>query len=439
MKRSAIPTIFAIFILVAGVALGVFLVQQQQTLRLGASPDKMPRDVKVTNIGNNSFTVSWVTDKEFIGFVNWGEDENLGKTAQESTESEAIHFIKVANLAAGKTYYFKINSGGEEFDNSGTVWQVQTLNSVSSETIRLSGKILQENGQVAGRVIAYATLGGMAFSSQTTTSGDWVISTNSFTAKPADNSLVEIFVQGGSLGIASAQIYLSAANPTPTITLGRVYDFKNETGGDGADSTKATLELPIDTTEAVQTSKFENATDSATDDKTGKVTIDSLAEGETVYTETPEFFGTAPAGAEITIKIESELVVGKAVASSSGDWEFAPPEGLEPGNHKITISWKDALGVVHSVTRNFEVLASDMPAFESTPSASPTASPKSSPTPTATPASNAASPKASPRVSVPSTESGVPTPGMGMPTIFLIIAGVGLLCTGIIISRRESY
>lgn len=58
MNRKTIPTIAGIFLLVVGLALGVLLVQQRQVFRLGASGELAPKDVRITNITDNSATIS---------------------------------------------------------------------------------------------------------------------------------------------------------------------------------------------------------------------------------------------------------------------------------------------------------------------------------------------------------------------------------------------
>ena len=97
MKKPAnkIPTILGVLILIIGVVAGVFLVQKAQIFKIGANPESTPQDVRVTNVSNNSATISWVTDNETVAFVNWGDTDSLGETTQEDNSvAKQIHSIR---------------------------------------------------------------------------------------------------------------------------------------------------------------------------------------------------------------------------------------------------------------------------------------------------------------------------------------------------------
>ena len=75
-KKLTIPTILGILFLVVGVVTGVVLLSSRQIFRIGASSDAAPKDVRVSNIDDTGFTVSWVTDKEVAGYVLWGTTQS---------------------------------------------------------------------------------------------------------------------------------------------------------------------------------------------------------------------------------------------------------------------------------------------------------------------------------------------------------------------------
>src|SRR3990172_2178899 len=148
MNKSKIPTVVGIIVLIIGLAVAVFLLQQQQIFRLGASPDRMPKDVRTTNVNDTSFTISWTTDKETVGFVEWGADENTPQTAnEENNTAKNIHSVTVRNASANKTYFFRVNSDGNSYDNNGALWQVKTGPQLTTPpgAILISGTIFQEN------------------------------------------------------------------------------------------------------------------------------------------------------------------------------------------------------------------------------------------------------------------------------------------------------
>jgi len=456
-SKSKIPTIIGVLILVVGIAVGVFFLQQRQLFRLSANPDLTPKGVKITNITSSSFTVSWTTDKPTTGFVKWGPTNQIKNTSPESSSSPGnTHSINVTGLNPSSTYQFEIHSNKNRYDNDNIPWQIQTgppLNPPETTTI-ISGKVLLPNGAPAPDIIVYVSSSDFSsVSTLTSKNGEWVlplteVRSTDLSSHPTltDDTLIDIYVEGGPLGIATAQVLLQSSNPTPPITLGRVHDFRNEIPTDTDSRPRASLTLP-ESEEATATtppnSKFELPDPSSIDQISNKVTIDSIKDGETIFTDEPEFFGQGPSDTVITVTVESDNTLTDQISvDTDGSWQWSVPDNLSEGEHTITIKWTNADGIIETLTRKFIVKAADNePAFESTPSqtikptstptSSPTAKPTSTPTatPTAAPAKTA-SPSATPRVSIPSTESAVPEPGTPLPTLILFITGLALLLSG---------
>ena len=431
MKKNKIPTLLGIILLVFGLAAGILLVQNKQIFRLGATPQASPKDIRITNITDSSFTVSWATDKEIGGFILWGETENsLTKTElNEIDEISDTHSVTIQGLFPDKTYFFELNSDGVSFDNNGIPWQISTGPKLVSQSISnsISGTILTATGTPADKVIVYVTLAGASpLSTTTSQNGSWVMpissarsqNLTSFIEIDEANTLIEISVQAGPQGVATAQIYPTSARPAPPIILGESLDFKNESPSDAGGIPKAKINLPD---EATPSSAFEVSDDIASP-SVETVTLDSLDEGEAITSSEPEFFGEGPPGTAITNTIESDHITDQTTISSSGDWSWSPPEGLSEGSHKITITWRDASGILRTLTRTFIVQAAEGPAFESTPSATPTSTPTSSPTPTSTPTSSP-----TPAVTPTSTASGILDSGNLKPTVLYSIMGLGLI------------
>ena len=108
MGRLKIPTIIAFFVLVFGVAVGVFLVQRTQIFKVGASPELAPQDVRITNIAGNSFTVSWTTDRSAVGFLQWGTSQgglNETQLPEEGEEASNLHYVTIRNLLPNADYF----------------------------------------------------------------------------------------------------------------------------------------------------------------------------------------------------------------------------------------------------------------------------------------------------------------------------------------------
>lgn len=456
MSKFKIPTIIGVFLLIMGVATGVFLISQNQFFKLGAAPDVTPKDVRITNISDTSFTISWITDKSVVGFVEWGPTPNLGTTAQEASSlAKNVHMVTIRNLSASKDYFFKINSGGKLFDNNSIAWKAQTGPSLApaSNSTFISGTVLNEAGQPVGNVLVYTLIEGVSpLSTLTSPQGDWIIPLGNARANNlktysefADSTKIELFVQAGPLGIASAQSVLSSANPLAPITLGKTHDLTQQSTPPQTNSqTNASVTLPEE--ESTKQSGFQsNAVPTGSPSTANTVTLESIDPGETIFTTKPEFFGDAPSGSTLTITVESDPITQDLKVPSTGAWKWTPPTNLEPGEHTVTLSWRDGLGILRTLKRSFIVEAASPgdPAFESTPSATPTTTPKASAVPTAsasaTPtASASATPKATAKASATPVASATPSatvapdlPVSGDMSYTLLIAMMGFVLLGI--------
>lgn len=226
MLKSKIPSILAIFALTVGLAAGVFLIQSQQTFRLSASADYNPRDIRISNISSNSFTVSWYTDKNAVSFIDWNDNLDLkNRSFPKDSSVNRIHYITVDSLKPNTTYYFKVNSGGDFFDNSGVPWSVKTASENQSKTTLIKGNVMLDEKTPASGVIVYIQTSNFELkSTKTTENGSWVTKSDTI-SNP--NEIIDIFVQGGALGSSSATVYFKDSQPVPTIMLGEV---KNLTG-----------------------------------------------------------------------------------------------------------------------------------------------------------------------------------------------------------------
>ena len=441
--KGKIPTIIVIVILLIGIVVGVFLVRNRQIFRLGASGEITPKDVRITNITESSLTVSWTTDKESSGAVSFGKNEVLGQTALGEIDGQSdLHSAVISGLDPETNYFIKINSNDAEFDNNGVPWQASTgpVLTPTQNSIVISGKVQDPEGNPASGVLVYVAIGGgTPLSTLTSSDGNWVIPIS--TSRTADlsslidideeNTLAEISVQGGNRGVASAQIFPISAKPAPPITLGQVHDFRNLPPSTPGETPGATIEIPEGQEEQ---SGFEIPETGST--SSASVTLKSVDSGEIVATTQPEFFGEGPGGTVITITVESEPIIDQVTVAGNGEWSWSPPEDLPSGTHKITLSWRDAQGILRTLTRSFVVQAANEPAFTATPSASPT--PRATQTPTPTPKTTASpTPKATltptltptptKKSSPTATSSSLPDAGSSMKTLALIVFAISLV------------
>ena len=119
--------------------------------------------VKVTNVRDTSFTVSWSTGVIATGWVNYGTSPALGQTAYDDRGAKAIresHHVTLQGLSPQTTYYFEVVSGATVDDHEGSCYQVTTgptLELPASHSIY--GQVFESDGVTpAEGAIVYITL-----------------------------------------------------------------------------------------------------------------------------------------------------------------------------------------------------------------------------------------------------------------------------------------
>ena len=430
MEKVKIPTLVGIVFLTISLSAAIVLIKQRQIFRLGAQQKYPPQNVKTTNITSSSFTVIWSTQQQTTGFVQWGESKNnLDKTSSSEMKNKSyLHSSTVNELQPNKTYYFKINSDGNLYGNSQEPWEVKTAPPVTSDSpsgnFKISGKVITASGKEASNIIVIAEIEGASpLSTTTSENGNWIISADTVPNSNIDrylelspNTKVSILAQAGPQGISTAEFYLSDEQTVlPPIILGQNHNFTDLPQAQEKTSPISEIKAP-----QIISKKPRFNTEKISENKSGieEISIESIDEGETIYTTRPEFFGKAPPQKEIIIKIESESPISETIKTSqNGTWRWSPPIEIAPGNHKITITYRDNNGVLKSIVKNFSVQAAETkePAFESTPSGTLKPTPTITPTPINTSPQTKSSPSATPVQ---------PVSGVKTPTLILILTSI---------------
>lgn len=434
-KGKTLPTILGLIILVIGTFFGVYFLNQQQVFKLGASADTMPKNLRMSNITDNSITVSWTTDKESLGFLMWGEIESkINSIEKESDIKSLAHSVTITSLTPQKRYFFKINSDGTEYDNEGIPWEVTTGASlgINRNSNLISGSVITATSEPARNALVYANISGYLLSTLTSNAGNFVFQLgnartsdlNSYAQIDEAQTLIEIFVQAPPAGIAGAQVFPQAARPVPPIIIGQTHDFRNLPPSTIGGTPGVELNLPQNGNVQSRFSVPQYGTPVSSEN----VTLESIEQGESITTTTPEFFGTGPDGVELTITVESENPVTENVTvGTNGAWKWTPPTDLAAGLHRITIRWIDATGITRSLTRNFVVQAAEGPAFEASGSAN-LATPTPTPSPSPSPVSSLSPSPVSSLV-----PDDVPETGSLTPTLIFTILGMGIMSLSFVI------
>lgn len=381
MKKSfwdkRIPTLFGLFIITISIGITTILVNKETLLQTKATPTQQPQNVRITNVTDNSFSVSYITADKISGSLNYGKDKTLGQSALDEKDKQ-IHSITVNSLTPLTKYYFTITSGQDTYLNNNQPFEINTAQAIlalPTNNDKITGKIILPNGLPPKEGIIYITTDNSAVISQTLKL-DGVYEIPLSLIRTGDlssyydfnsNSVIKILVYGDTL-ISNVFFSKNQENSIPTITLSKDYDFR-------------TSEIPQASISADQINfpSF-TSTSSATQKKNPQILTPKKDQGFT--DEQPLFKGTALPNQNVEIIIHStEQIQTQITTDNNGNWSFRPSNPLSPGPHTITIVSKDASGILKNITQSFVVYASGTQVSQSaTPSSTLT------PTPTVKPA-----------------------------------------------------
>jgi uncharacterized membrane protein YciS (DUF1049 family) len=395
-KQGRMPTVLGLVLAVSFLA-AAYLVTDVFFVRTRARQGSVPQNVKITNVTDRSFTVSFTTEVSVAAFVKLFSPQARTvfdvRSQGNQAEKYQTHYFVVSSLSPQSEYEFLINSDGEWYGTEGKgqkKYQVKTAAVYSGappEAKLAFGNVVDKNNQPVGGALVYLEVPGIApLSSLTSSSGNWVVplafAFNPSLSAPADyreGEVVEtILVNGGSKGMSRVFNFTKDNKPVPPITLGSDYDFRDiakQSTKDNSDEKTGRLKLDGQQPSGVPI----------------EIKVFSPEEGETVRTTKPEIIGTGPQDMEFEIILESSTKYeAKVKPDSSGKWTWIPPGELSPGEHQLTVKYFDkSSGEEKTITRRFVVLAAgdQEPAFTASPSAgtiTPTPTEAITPTPTST-------------------------------------------------------
>lgn len=356
MSIKRIPTLLALLFLVLLVGVTAVATQQYQSLTGRASVGTGPKNIRVTNISDSSFSVSYLTDGEtkgsagIVGEVFFPDDRDSGL---DQSKSYNTHHITIKNLSPGTKYKYQVENGTTTYEIT-TAPRV-TVSATAAEPIY--GTVSKTDGSPAyGGIVYLSPFGGSPISTIVKTNGNFLLPVNNIRTADLKNYLSlkvndpeTIFIEGGKDGVSTVLCVVGKDKPVPNIVLGK--DTSCTVVEGVRPVTKAAVPVPV-----------------AED-----VSVITPYEGEKILIGQPTFKGTAPVGKIIQIEVKPDLVTGIIRADAAGKWLWTPAEDLSLGSHVLTISYLDSGGTTKKIIRNFSIKAaggdSIMPLTVGTPSA----------------------------------------------------------------------
>lgn len=458
-KEKKLPTLLGLFSIVSLLA-GITLVLKvsQKIFPEEITP---PVKVKITNIRNNSFSVSWLTsEKKIKGKIVFGENpalntnEALDDRDQVAGKSSLYftHHVTVSFLKPETRYFFKIVSGKKIYDENGKPFSLTTAPAMVPPPSALPafGSVLKKDGTPVRDAIVYLTVGDSSLlSAPVKPSGNFLLPKNQARNKTlsayADINLgtkEEIVIESeGETTKITAEV--GKDSPFPQITLGENRDFRTLTY-----ETPRISSAPLISPQAIVSLERRFGFSSLLVPRAvGVATVGASlifpSENAVVPDQTPLFKGTGIPGRLITVMINSsEPIIATVIVGENGFWTFQPVNPLSSGEHTVKIAATNPAGGAETIVRRFTILAAEpsvilTPTLTSTPTPtsaigagiSPTPILTAAPTPTTIPILTPTPFRSAltPTVSVPKAGVLTPTVVFSVSGFFLVLSGLFLL------------
>lgn len=201
-----------------------------------------PKNVKITNVTDRQFSISWITDIDEIGYILWGTDtDSLNERGLDKrdegngtpTIKDDIHHVTVITtpsmpIKSLTTYYYEIVSGTQTSD----IGSITTGKEISgSPDSSVYGYVYKWGPVPATGTIVYlyleSALGTSALLSRLIPSGgDWIEFLDNFRTSDltdvftysATDTLC-IYAEGAKDGTASLTLKISESKPAPDIII----------------------------------------------------------------------------------------------------------------------------------------------------------------------------------------------------------------------------
>ncbi len=399
--QKRIPTLLGMILLGAGILTASWLVNSGALFISRAAPAFQPENIRITNLSDTSFTVSYTTGEAALGTLSYTTGREGNKVALDDRDQQTgtpkkyfTHHITIKNLEPQRSYTFTITSQDKTFMDGEKAFSVTTLAPlVESPPAQqpIVGKVTLPGSKTSvDSVVFLVSDNAQVLSVLPKEDGNFILPLNSIRTNEldayltlTDTSIITMLATNGKLS-SNIKLLATQINPVPPIVLSQNYDF-----------TTTATPLEQNPTATSSGEKVNFPTFSATETTTTQTQPEILSpkSEEEFSDQQPSFRGTAFPGETVEILIQSEHEISTSLeAGADGRWSFRPDTALEPGEHTITIKTKNKNGILQTLTRSFTVYAAgsqfiepSVSPIQPTPTLAPSPTPTSIPSPTPTP------------------------------------------------------
>ncbi len=238
LVKFKIPTILGLSIIFLGIITGVFLTLTEQIFTSKASISINPVNITLTNLSDDSVTISWETQSLTTSFITFGQTDPSEQTVLDDRDSKtppnvySMHYVTIKNLLPKTSYEYKILSGkiSTEAKNFTTAAPLATQTGFRP----IIGSILDGNKPLDEGIVYLSIADAAVESSLVKNSGNFLIPisqlrkadlSDSFTL--ADDTLVKLTIVSAK-GQTTVLFKLKDSDKgLPPIKLGEDLDLTN--------------------------------------------------------------------------------------------------------------------------------------------------------------------------------------------------------------------
>ncbi|MFA5932706.1 MAG: dockerin type I domain-containing protein [Microgenomates group bacterium] len=232
-----IPTLLGIGVLLIGLAGGVYLATQNQTLKSKAAVSAQPKNVNVVNLSGTSAAIYWQTDEPSTGYIKAGigsADKQLYRDDRDTSAptSHKLHFVTLTNLQQDTTYSYFIYSDAITYPQTPLNFKT-ALTTPNIDWPPLVGTIIDTNNAVLDEaIIALSLPEAQRLATITKTGGNFILPLSDIKTAdltnplPADKTYLAKLDIIGTSKVAQATISLPLKETAlPPVTLDSTVDF----------------------------------------------------------------------------------------------------------------------------------------------------------------------------------------------------------------------